>query len=377
MKRKSKILLSFIIILLIISFNVVNGHSIELDPDSSISFPFIIFNGEGNINVSSLETNYTLYYQAIEIPDETYNQIKNIQSEGEEELDKITVEMEALDSECDNLKTIYDEAFEKYNSLLEAGTEGAELENAKAEYDTAKTNYENKVKEYNTKVEENNAKVEEINQNIDELTPMYNDEKWQETVDGSFKIDVSTFNGTKAFALWARLIREDGTIIYDETICTTEGTMEDEISVIGVKLNKNELSLVKGSNYNLVASITPENATDKTLIWSSNNEEVATVENGKVTAISPGTAIITVKTNDGEFEDTCEVTVTNEIIIDDPNNNDNADNNDNNTNNNTKDPTTADGELPQTGKSFVVLGIVGVLVVISIILYRKMKYHNF
>lgn len=377
MKKASKILLSLMAFLLIISFSVVvNAHSVELDPDGLIFFPFLIINGEGNIDISTTETNYTLFYQAVEIPNDIYDQIKNIESEGEVALDAIDVELDTLNADCENLETIYDEAYEKYNSLIEGAVEGSELETARTEYETAKTNYENKVAEYNNKVKEYNDKVNEVNKNIAELTPMYDDGAWQETENGDFKIDISTFSGTKAFALWARLDKQDGTTVYDEIICTTEGTMQEEVNVTSVKLNRTELSLTVGRDYTLIATISPDDATDKTLIWSSDNEEVATVEDGKVTAIGPGTATITVRTNDGNFEDTCKVIVTNDISIDDPNIDNNDNNNDNN-NDGSKDPTIAGGKIPQTGKSFIFGSIIAILSVISVIFYKKMKRYNF
>ncbi len=377
MKKASKILLSLMAFLLIISFSVVvNAHSVELDPDGLIFFPFLIINGEGNIDISTTETNYTLFYQAVEIPNDIYDQIKNIQSEGEVALDAIDVELDTLNADCENLETIYDEAYEKYNSLIEGAVEGSELETARTEYETAKTNYENKVAEYNNKVKEYNDKVNEINQNINELTPMYDDGAWQETENGDFKIDKSTFSGTKAFVLWARLDKQDGTTVYDEVICTAEGTMQEEVNVTSVELNRTELYLTAGSDYILIATISPDNATDKTLTWSSDNEEVATVEDGKVTAIGPGTATITVRTNDGNFEDTCKVIVTNDISIDDPNIDNNDNNNDNN-NDGSKDPTIAGGKIPQTGEPFIFGSVIAILIVSSVVLYRKMKHYNF
>ena len=283
-----------------------------------------------------------------------------------------------MNADCENLQTIYNEAYEKYSSLIESEAEESELETARTEYETAKTNYENKVTEYNNKVKEYNDKVNEVNKNIAELTPMYDDGAWKETENGDFKIDISTFSGTKAFALWARLDKQDGTTVYDEIICTTEGTMQEEVNVTSVKLNRTELSLTVGRDYTLIATISPDDATDKTLIWSSDNEEVATVEDGKVTAIGPGTATITVRTNDGNFEDTCKVIVTNDISIDDPNIDNNDNNNDNNDNNDgSKDPTIAGGKIPQTGKSFIFGSIIAILSVISVILYKKMKRYNF
>ena len=78
----------------------------------------------------------------------------------------------------------------------------------------------------------------------------------------------------------------------------------------GVTLNKTELSLMEGKSETLVATVQPENATNKNVTWSSSNESVATVDNdGKVTAVSKGTATITVTTVDGAKTASCEVTV--------------------------------------------------------------------
>lgn len=82
------------------------------------------------------------------------------------------------------------------------------------------------------------------------------------------------------------------------------------ISVTGVKLDKEALELVEGDSYQLTATVTPANAHNKKVAWNSSNESIATVDqNGKVTAIKEGTAIITVITEDGGKSATCEVTV--------------------------------------------------------------------
>lgn len=82
--------------------------------------------------------------------------------------------------------------------------------------------------------------------------------------------------------------------------------------VEGVTLNKDELELIKGQSEKLTATITPEDASDMTVTWSSDKTSVAAVsEDGTVTAVSTGEATITVSTTDGGFTDTCKVTVTN------------------------------------------------------------------
>lgn len=77
----------------------------------------------------------------------------------------------------------------------------------------------------------------------------------------------------------------------------------------GVKLDKTSLDLERGDTEKLTATVIPENADgDKTITWSSNNKEVATVDNqGNVTAVGKGNAIITATA--GGKSATCNVTV--------------------------------------------------------------------
>ncbi len=101
------------------------------------------------------------------------------------------------------------------------------------------------------------------------------------------------------------------------TVTTEDGGFTDTcniivtISVTGVTLDKDTLSLIAGGEVGtLIATVTPENAVVTDVTWTSSDETVATVEEGVVTPMTTGTAIITATTVDGEFTDTCEVTVT-------------------------------------------------------------------
>ena len=93
--------------------------------------------------------------------------------------------------------------------------------------------------------------------------------------------------------------------------CTV--TVKD-LSVTGVILDKTELKLENKTSYQLTESILPTEATNKNVTWSSDNEKVATVENGKVTALKAGTATITVTTEDGGYTASCVVTVVGEEV---------------------------------------------------------------
>lgn len=89
-----------------------------------------------------------------------------------------------------------------------------------------------------------------------------------------------------------------------------------EVAVESVSLDKTSLSLEEGATETLSATVLPENATDKTVTWESSDKEVATVEEGVVTAIKAGTATITAKS--GEKEVKCEVTVTKKVVPTEP-----------------------------------------------------------
>ena len=91
------------------------------------------------------------------------------------------------------------------------------------------------------------------------------------------------------------------------------------IHVTGVTLDKSEITLVEDEKTTLVATIVPEDATDKSVEWSSDKPEVASVdENGEVTAKAAGTAIITVTTKDGGKTATCVVTVETKSNVENP-----------------------------------------------------------
>ena len=81
------------------------------------------------------------------------------------------------------------------------------------------------------------------------------------------------------------------------------------VAVTEVTLNKSAMTLLVGRTETLTATVAPEDATNKDIVWTSSDESVATVENGVVTAVAKGTADITVTTADGNHQATCKVKV--------------------------------------------------------------------
>ena len=104
-----------------------------------------------------------------------------------------------------------------------------------------------------------------------------------------------------------------GTAIITATVdgVTAECSVTVTVPVESVSLNKTSLTLAKGKSETLKATVSPTNATNKNVTWTSSNTSVATVSSsGKVTAVAVGTAQITVTTKDGYKKATCTVTVT-------------------------------------------------------------------
>ena len=88
----------------------------------------------------------------------------------------------------------------------------------------------------------------------------------------------------------------------------TASEAPEVVAVKGVKLDQPTLTLNAGESAQLTATLSPNNATNKNVTWSSNNSNVS-VSGGKVTAKTAGSAIVTVTTADGGYTAKCNVTV--------------------------------------------------------------------
>lgn len=108
---------------------------------------------------------------------------------------------------------------------------------------------------------------------------------------------------------------DDGSVTWPYEADTTTLTISGKgamkaIAVTEIVLNQKEMTTVVGEKpAALIATVYPENATDKNIVWESKNTAVAMVENGQVTPVSMGTTEIIARTEDGSISDTCKVTV--------------------------------------------------------------------
>ncbi len=107
---------------------------------------------------------------------------------------------------------------------------------------------------------------------------------------------------------------KDGTVTITGTtndgnkVSTCEVTVYS-IPVTGITLSDTTKQIERGKTATITATVTPSNATDTSVTWTSSDPTVATVKNGVVTAVKVGTATITAKTNDGDYTASCDVEV--------------------------------------------------------------------
>ncbi|MCX4380905.1 MAG: Ig-like domain-containing protein [Parabacteroides distasonis] len=102
-------------------------------------------------------------------------------------------------------------------------------------------------------------------------------------------------------------------VMFGTVSCSDDDDKPDgSVAVSAVAVSPTTATIKVGESTTLSAAITPSDATDKTVTWSTSDEKVATVNAGKVTAVAEGSATITVTTKDGGKTATCTVTVSND-----------------------------------------------------------------
>ena len=121
-----------------------------------------------------------------------------------------------------------------------------------------------------------------------------------------------TVHGVTAGTATIKALAHDGSGCFENCVVTVTYT-----AVTGVTLNKASTKIALNATDHtetLIATVNPAGASKKTVTWTSSDNSVATVDsNGKVTAVSVGTATITVTTDDGGYTATCDVEVYNAV----------------------------------------------------------------
>ncbi|MBQ9280109.1 MAG: Ig-like domain-containing protein [Clostridia bacterium] len=153
----------------------------------------------------------------------------------------------------------------------------------------------------------------------------------------SEKVDpvIEPSNATNVKLIWSTsndkiaTVSEDGTVTAISTgtatikVTTEDGTQwasyivsieKAPIPVTDIYLDQAKIELAVGEAASLYVTIMPVDASNKKVIWSTNNESVATVKDGRVTAVAIGNATITAQAEDGGKKISCRVTVTKPVV---------------------------------------------------------------
>lgn len=101
-----------------------------------------------------------------------------------------------------------------------------------------------------------------------------------------------------------------GRVTCNHTLSSRTIQEEELVEVEGVTLDKNQLSMETGDQYQLTATVKPANATNKLVYWNSDNQQIVQVTpQGKLTALKAGNATITATTVNNGFTANCQITV--------------------------------------------------------------------
>lgn len=193
MKKLNKILGSIIIVTTIILTSSSYAYTGEVDPEEEIAISEVIADGTGYIDIKENVNGYRLYYQWIELDNNTYNEIRMLKNE----LQVIEYHNIYEVTEKKEYKDYYTSSQEYYKSLY-----GNYLEDLS-----------------NERVMENFNKIEE-------LLPDHTD-SWTRTMDNTFEIDLGKFSGEKKYVVWVQLEKEDGNKAYEAEIFELTGTKQE------------------------------------------------------------------------------------------------------------------------------------------------------
>ncbi|MCL2634172.1 MAG: Ig-like domain-containing protein [Oscillospiraceae bacterium] len=131
-------------------------------------------------------------------------------------------------------------------------------------------------------------------------------------------LNLTGVNRDDVITVYADAISSSPAVTRNFTIScdSSQFTTRPAPNATGVSLNETNIEITKGSTGSLIATVNPYNAAEKRVIWSSDDESVATVNNrGVITALEYGTTIITATTVDGGYTANCVVTVSDRVFL--------------------------------------------------------------
>lgn len=238
-KLKSILSILTIMVLILINTNAI-AYSGKFDVEDEIKISEYLINGKGEIDIARNVAGYKLYCQANVMDNDTYKQIKKLK---------------------DELNVIY-----AYNIY-----EASKSDDDKDEYESTQIYYKSL---YGTNVEDfSDQKADENMSIIISLLPNYTD-KWEETTDNTFNINLSSFSGTKDIVVWVQLEKMDGTRIYDAEVYEVTGTKQDNNVNTNTSVDNNNSTIENGVANDTNSTNTNNNTTNNTNSTNRNNSTI-------------------------------------------------------------------------------------------------------
>ena len=184
----------------------INGQI--LDPNDNIKIDNQLKNGEGQVDITGV-SNYKLYAQILLFDQDTYKQVKQIEDE----------------------LRVY-QAYNLYKGTEESAPQQAEqIQQLKDEFNSTQASYKEK---YGNEVDTTGDVETKINEDLSIRntlmlqTPYKEEAEWTELKNNIFNIDLSQISGTKDTIVWVKLVKEDGTAVYDGQVFEITGTKSDD-----------------------------------------------------------------------------------------------------------------------------------------------------
>jgi len=193
--------------------NKLKASYSETDPDDLIGFPYMIWGGEGDITLDDSITNYTMYYQWIELSKTQITAIDTARENYDNKVDEVKAKL-------DELYAKYEAKYQIYKDLVDSGT--ATTDELQEASDAANAEY----KIYDDYYKNAMVEVESYLDAYYKSIPDYKD-NWTKADGLHFQGDFSGFSDEREFVLWIQVDYSNKTI-YDFAILTVNGTLEDD-----------------------------------------------------------------------------------------------------------------------------------------------------
>ena len=292
MKKKliSLLILITMILPMFLNFYQVKAYSGEVDPENYITLPSRIWLeegvGTGTIRLSSNASDYDISYQKVDLTETQYNNFDTKNSDINDWIEECNTTIQQKRANIETLQT-------EMNNLRDSETATEE------EITAAENAYNTAVQDLQTYATTAETTLATLKTELYALVPDYTS-SWTETTntEDNIQLDFSDYSGTVYFVLWVKIT--DGTnTYYDMQIYAPTIENEENVTISETTAN---------INVDETLQLTATSSTNSTITWESSDEDVATVsEEGLVTGIAEGTAVITA--TGSENSAICTVTV--------------------------------------------------------------------